>query len=56
MKALPLILAGLFVVASILYFTGHLYPTGVHAKHGVLMLVLAVLSLVWYRFMSNARA
>lgn len=54
MKALPIVLAIVFVVAAILYFTGHFYPTGVHTKHGVVMLILAVLSLVWFRFMSNS--
>jgi len=54
MKPLALVLAAVFFIAAILYFTGHFYPSGVHTKHGVVMLVLAVLSLVWYRFLGNA--
>jgi hypothetical protein len=54
MKILALVLAGVFLVLSILYFTGHGIPSGYHAKHAVVMLVLAVLSLVWFRFLSNS--
>jgi hypothetical protein len=54
MKALALVLAVAFVVLAVLYFTGNApYPHGVHVKHAVLMLVLAVASLVWFRFQSN---
>jgi hypothetical protein len=53
MKPLALVLAAAFFVMAILYFTGHMfYPTGVHTKHGVVMLVLGVASLVWFRFQS----
>lgn len=54
MKPIALVVAVLFFVAAILYWTGHGIPSGVHTKHGVVMLVLAVLSLIWYRFLSNA--
>ncbi|MFN2459351.1 MAG: hypothetical protein ABR591_01465 [Candidatus Velthaea sp.] len=54
MKPLALALAAVFFVVAILYFTGHAIPAGVHAKHGIAMLVLALLCLVWYRFQSNA--
>ena len=52
MKPLALVLAAAFFVMAILYFTGHGYPSGVHTKHGVVMLVLGVASLVWFRFQS----
>ncbi|GAC1417547.1 MAG: hypothetical protein NVSMB64_27410 [Candidatus Velthaea sp.] len=56
MKPLALVLAALFFIAAILYWTGHFYPAGVHTKHGVVMLVLAVLSLVWFRFLTSSTA
>ncbi|GAC1419906.1 MAG: hypothetical protein NVSMB5_12080 [Candidatus Velthaea sp.] len=56
MKPLALVLAALFFIAAILYWTGHFIPSGVHTKHGVVMLVLAVLSLVWFRFLSSSTA
>jgi hypothetical protein len=57
MKALALVLAAAFLVLAVLYWTGHApYPTGVHYKHAVAMLVLAVASLVWFRFQSTASA
>jgi len=40
MKPLALVLTAVFFVAAILYWTGHGIPSGVHTKHGVLMLVL----------------
>jgi hypothetical protein len=52
MKPLALILAAAFFVMAILYFTGHGYPAGVHYKHAVAMLALAVVALIWYRFLS----
>ncbi len=56
MKQLALILAAVFVVIAILYWTGHGYPSGVHAKHGIVSIILALLCLVWYRFQSAAPA
>ena len=56
MKQLALILAVVFVVIAILYWTGHFYPPGQHAKHGIVSIILALLCLVWYRFQSAAPA
>ena len=50
MKPLALILAVVFVIIAILYWTGHGIPPGVHTKHGILAIFLALLCLVWYRF------
>jgi cytochrome b561 len=54
MKPLALILAAVFLIVAVLYFIGHgpLAAPGVHVKHGILSIVLALLSLVWYRFQS----
>jgi ABC-type transport system involved in cytochrome bd biosynthesis fused ATPase/permease subunit len=52
MKQLSLVLAAVFVIIAILYWTGHGIPAGVHAKHGIVSIVLALLCLVWYRFQS----
>ncbi|MBV8644465.1 MAG: hypothetical protein JO225_11175 [Candidatus Eremiobacteraeota bacterium] len=52
MKSLPLLLAAVFVIIAILYWTGHFIPSGVHTKHGIVAAVLALLCLVWYRFQS----
>ena len=52
MKQLALILAVVFLVIAVLYWTGHFYPGGVHTKHGIVAIVLALLCLVWYRFQS----
>ena len=52
MKQLSLLLAAVFFIIAILYWTGHFYPAGVHTKHGIVFVILALLSLVWYRFQS----
>jgi accessory gene regulator protein AgrB len=52
MKQLALGLAVVFLVVAVLYFTGHFYPTGVHVKHAIVSVVLALLCLVWFRFQS----
>jgi ABC-type transport system involved in cytochrome bd biosynthesis fused ATPase/permease subunit len=52
MKQLALILAAVFVIIAILYWTGHFIPAGVHLKHGIVSVILALLCLVWYRFQS----
>jgi ABC-type transport system involved in cytochrome bd biosynthesis fused ATPase/permease subunit len=52
MKQLSLVLAAVFVIIAILYWTGHGIPAGVHTKHGIVSIVLALLCLVWYRFQS----
>ncbi|MBV8581624.1 MAG: hypothetical protein JOZ86_13445 [Candidatus Eremiobacteraeota bacterium] len=54
MKSLPLLLAAVFVIIAILYWTGHFIPSGVHTRHGIVAVVLALLCLVWYRFQSAA--
>jgi hypothetical protein len=58
MKGLSLVLALAFFVLTLLYWTGHGPLSGtpgvVHVKHGVVTLVLAVLALIWWRFLSNA--
>jgi hypothetical protein len=56
MKPLALVLAVVFVIIAALYFTGHGYPAGVHTKHGIVSIILALLCLVWYRFQSTAPA
>ena len=43
MKPLALILAAVFVVIAILYWTGHFVPAGVHLKHGIVSIILALL-------------
>ena len=52
MKPLALILAAVFLIIAVLYWTGHFVPAGVHVKHGIVSVILALLSLVWYRFQS----
>jgi ABC-type transport system involved in cytochrome bd biosynthesis fused ATPase/permease subunit len=52
MKQLALILAVVFLIIAVLYWTGHFYPAGQHPKHGIVAVVLALLCLVWYRFQS----
>jgi hypothetical protein len=54
MKPLALLLAAVFFIVAILYWTGHFVPSGVHVKHGIVSVVLALLCLVWYRFQSSA--
>jgi hypothetical protein len=56
MKQLSLVLAVVFVVIAVLYWTGHFYPSGVHVKHGIVSVILALLCLVWYRFQSASTA
>jgi hypothetical protein len=52
MKQLSLILAVVFLIIAVLYWTGHFIPSGVHTKHGIVAVILALLCLVWYRFQS----
>jgi accessory gene regulator protein AgrB len=52
MKPLALILAVVFLIIAVLYFLGRFVPAGVHVKHGIVSIVLALLCLVWYRFQS----
>ena len=54
MKPLSLLLALVFFVIAILYWTG--IGLQHHVKHGILFIVLALLALVWYRFQSSATA
>ena len=56
MKQLALLLALVFLIIAALYWTGHFYPAGVHAKHGIVSVILALLCLVWYRFQSGTPA
>ncbi len=56
MKTLALVLAAVLLVIAVLYWTGHAIPTGVHTKHGIVAIVLALLCLVWYRFQSATPA
>jgi hypothetical protein len=56
MKPLALILAAVFFIIAILYWTGHFIPAGVHVKHGIVAVVLALLCLIWYRFQSAETA
>jgi len=52
MKQLALVLAVVFLIIAVLYWTGHFYPAGQHTKHGIVSVILALLCLVWYRFQS----
>jgi ABC-type transport system involved in multi-copper enzyme maturation permease subunit len=57
-KILALALAVVFFIIAVLYLIGILqvgasHP-GPHVSHGILFLVLGILSLVWVRFQSNA--
>ena len=56
MKQVSLVLAAVFVVIALLYWTGHFIPAGVHPKHGIVSIILALLCLVWYRFQSASAA
>jgi hypothetical protein len=56
MKQLALILAVVFIIIAVLYWTGHFYPAGVHTKHGIVSVILALLCLVWFRFQSASPA
>lgn len=58
MKQLSLVLAVIFVIIGVLYFMGRMpWPTlGVHARHGIACIILALLCLVWYRFQSASPA
>lgn len=56
MKQLALVLAVVFLIIAVLYWTGHFVPAGVHVKHGVVSVILALLCLVWYRFQTAAPA
>jgi hypothetical protein len=58
MKPLSLILAVVFLVLAVLYWTGHgpLATQVSHPKHAIVCVILALLSLVWYRFQSAAPA
>jgi ABC-type transport system involved in multi-copper enzyme maturation permease subunit len=57
MKALALVLAVVFFIVAILYWTGALqfatsHP-GPHPTHAILFAALALLSLVWMRFQGS---
>ncbi|HTJ27374.1 MAG TPA: hypothetical protein VMA36_14530 [Candidatus Limnocylindria bacterium] len=54
MKPLALVLAVVFFVVAILYWTGIVLPH--HVKHGILAVVLGLLCLVWFRFQSASPA
>ena len=57
MKTLALVLAVVFFIAGIMYMTGKLQfatdDTGPHVKHAIVSWVLALLSLIWYRFQTS---
>jgi hypothetical protein len=60
MKALILLLAAIFFVVGLLYGLGMLQlfahaSEGHHYKHMILFWLLALLCLVWARFVSNPR-
>jgi hypothetical protein len=56
MKMFALVLAAVFLVIAVLYWTGHFIPAGVHLKHGIVSVVLALLCLVWFRFQTATPA
>lgn len=58
---LPIVLAIIFLALMVFYLVPGIShplvsddPLGMHAKHAILFGGLAVLSLVWARFMANA--
>jgi cytochrome b561 len=58
MKAIAILLSLAFFVLGILYWNGTLqagvsHTGGPHHSHGILFVVLAVLSLIWLRFQSH---
>jgi hypothetical protein len=57
MKALAIALAVIFFIVGILYMMGTLqflaHQPGPHMKHAIIAWVLALLSLVWFRFQSS---
>jgi hypothetical protein len=57
MKAIAILLSLVFFVLGILYWNGTLQVgashAGPHHSHAILFMVLAVLSLIWLRFVSN---
>jgi hypothetical protein len=60
MKALALVLAIVFLIVAILYWTGALqfatsHP-GPHRTHAILFVALAALSLLWLRFQGSGRS
>jgi hypothetical protein len=61
MKPLALVLALIFVIIGVLYFTNHMPwpavdPLHPHNKHGIACIIIALLCLVWYRFQSAETA
>jgi hypothetical protein len=62
MKQLALILAIVFLIVAVLFWVGRfpavagMITPGVHVKHGIVSAILALLCLVWYRFLSAAPA
>lgn len=60
MKVLAGLLSAIFFLIGILYWNGTLQlgasHAGPHHSHGILFLILAVLSLVWMRFQSGGQA
>ena len=60
LKILAIVLALVFFVTGILYMTGTLqllaHEGGPHMKHAIVAWVLALLSLVWYRFQSSPQS
>jgi hypothetical protein len=55
MKQLSLVLAVVFLIIAVLYWTG-ITPLGYHVKHGIVSVILALLCLVWYRFQAATPA
>ncbi|GAC1461599.1 MAG: hypothetical protein PVSMB8_16050 [Vulcanimicrobiaceae bacterium] len=58
MKQLALVLAAVFFITAVLYWTGHgpFASPEPHAKHGIVSVVLGLLCLVWYRFQTATPA
>ncbi len=62
MKQISLVLAVVFLIVAVLFWTGtfpavaHLITPGKHVKHGIVAVILALLCLVWYRFQAAAAA
>jgi hypothetical protein len=58
MKILAIVISVVCFVLAALYLTGHGPGAGheVHVKHGVIFIVLGLLSLVWMRFQNSSAA
>jgi uncharacterized membrane protein YccC len=45
--ALGIVAGVVCLIVAVLYWTGHSWPSGVHIKHGLLFLALAVIAFIF---------